>query len=224
MKSTVIITAGGIGKRMGEEIPKQFLLLHDQPIIMHTIKKFYNYNPDSQIIITLPKAFIPYWEELCDEYDFCIEHLVVEGGKERYHSIKKALALVNGALIFVHDAVRPLVSIETIESAKKCAIHNLTAIPVLPIKDSLRYGTAKENKHIDRDAYWKVQTPQVFHADILRKAYDLPYTPKITDDASLVEELGYQIHFSPGNEENIKITTPTDLQIANALLKKKNDL
>ena len=220
MKLSVIITAGGIGKRMGEDLPKQFLVLQNKPILMHTIERFYDYNSDFEILISLPTAYIQYWKDLCQEYGFTIEHSIVEGGKERYDSINNALQKVNGDLIFVHDAVRPLVSQQTIKNAEECAVLNNSAVPVLPLKDSLRKGSEKASQHVDRSEYWIVQTPQVFKKELLMAAYKLPYSKDTTDDASLVERLGERVYLSEGNEENIKLTTPFDMKIAEFLMKK----
>jgi 2-C-methyl-D-erythritol 4-phosphate cytidylyltransferase len=220
MKLTVIITAGGIGKRMKSDLPKQFLLLKDKPIIMHTIERFLNYNSDFEILVSLPAEYIQFWKKICKDYSFTVEHTIVEGGKERYHSIKNALQKATGDLIFVHDAVRPLVSMKTLKEAEKCAIENNSAVPVLPMKDSLRKGDQKDSKHVDRSQFWMVQTPQVFKRELLIAAYKLPYSNQITDDASLVEKFGEKVHLSKGNEENIKITTPLDMEIAEFLLKK----
>lgn len=221
MKLSVIITAGGIGKRMGTDLPKQFLLLHNKPVLMHTIEQFYAYHPDFQIVITLPKQYFAYWDDLCEKYDFSIAHEVVEGGKERYHSIKNALALTHGELIFVHDAVRPLVSYETIKSVEKCAIINSAAIPVLPLKESLRKGNENDSQHVDRSQYWSVQTPQAFQRSLLVDAYSLPFSNEITDDASLIERLGEKVYLTTGNEENIKLTTPYDMKVAEFLMENK---
>ncbi|HZH86434.1 MAG TPA: 2-C-methyl-D-erythritol 4-phosphate cytidylyltransferase [Brumimicrobium sp.] len=220
MKLTVIITAGGVGKRMEAQLPKQFLLLNDRPLMMHTIERFFDYNPKFEILISLPAEFIQFWKDLCEKHSFLIHHQILEGGKERYHSIKNALQIATGDLIFVHDAVRPLVSKQTIKAAEECAILNNSAIPVLPLKDSLRKGNMNESQHLDRSQYWIVQTPQVFKKEILTEAYKLPYSDEITDDASLVEKLGEKVYLSVGNEENFKITTPFDMEIANFLLKK----
>lgn len=220
MKLTVIITAGGIGKRMNSTLPKQFLLLNGQPLMMHTIERFFKYHSEFEILLTLPAEYIQLWKDLCKEYDFNIAHQVIEGGEERYHSVQNALQFASGKLIFIHDAVRPLVALETIAAAEKCALINNSAVPVLPIKDSLRKGSENQSQHVNRSSYWIVQTPQVFKRELLLAAYQLPFTEEITDDASLVEKLGESIYLSKGNEENFKITTPFDLKMAEYLLQK----
>src|SRR5690554_532258 len=187
MKLTVIITAGGVGKRMEAQLPKQFLLLNDRPLMMHTIERFFDYNPKFEILISLPAEFIQFWKDLCEKHSFLIHHQILEGGKERYHSIKNALQIATGDLIFVHDAVRPLVSKQTIKAAEECAILNNSAIPVLPLKDSLRRGSKSNSVNVDSSQYWTVQTPQVFKKELMLEAYSVQYSNTNTDDYSLDE-------------------------------------
>lgn len=219
MKHSVIITAGGIGKRMGGPLPKQFLLLAGKPILMHAIERFYQFDNQAQIILTLPNEWRDYWEECCDNCDFSISHEVVEGGKERFHSIQNALSIAHGELIAVHDGVRPLVSVHTIEKCFHTAKIKGNAVPVVEIKESLRKLQNQASQAVNRSEYRLVQTPQVFTAVMLKKAYRQSYHAGITDDASLVEELGIEIHLVEGNDHNIKITSPIDLQLAELLLK-----
>lgn len=223
MKHTVIITAGGIGKRMGGEIPKQFLLLAGKPVLMHTIERFYQFDKHAQIILTLPNEWKDYWEELCDNLDFSISHEIIDGGKERFHSIKNALQIAHGEMIAVHDGVRPLVHISTIEKCFQTAKIKGNAIPVVEVKESLRKIENHHSTALVRSEYRLVQTPQVFSAEILKKAYNQSFHAAITDDASLVEALGIQIHLVEGNDINIKITTPVDLQLAELLLKSEKN-
>ncbi|WP_107040121.1 2-C-methyl-D-erythritol 4-phosphate cytidylyltransferase [Brumimicrobium mesophilum] len=218
MKQSVIITAGGIGKRMGSDLPKQFITIKGLPVLMHTIKRFFDYDQEIQIVISLPKDFIQLWKDLCKQFDFDIHHEVIEGGKERYHSIKNALQNVDGDVIMVHDAVRPLVSQQTIQKVIEKAVSFGAAIPVLPIKDTLRKGNSEVSGHQDRSEFWIVQTPQAFQLKILQKAYNIPYSTSVTDDASLVEAIGKQVFLTEGNEENIKITTPFDLKLVEFLM------
>jgi 2-C-methyl-D-erythritol 4-phosphate cytidylyltransferase len=218
MKRTIIVTAGGIGKRMGGEIPKQFLLLAGKPVLMHTIERFYQFDNQVQIILTLPNEWKDYWEELCDNLDFSISHEIIDGGKERFHSIQNALQIAHGELIGVHDGVRPLVSISTIEKCFNTAKAKGNAIPVVEVKESLRKLENHSSTALVRSEYRLVQTPQCFTADVLKKAYKQKYHSAITDDASLVESMGIQIHLIDGNDGNIKITTPVDLQLAEILL------
>ena len=223
MKKTIIITAGGIGKRMGGDLPKQFLIVNGYPILMHTLAQFHHFDPQAQLLLTLPEDWKTYWENLCEKYSFNIEHQVISGGIERYHSIKNALQQANGEYVYVHDGVRPMVNQHTLNACEE-ALHQFQAvIPVIPVKDSLRQIGQQGNIATDRTAYRLVQTPQCFHRDVLMQAYQQDFHEGITDDASLVEAIGVAIHLVSGNEENIKITTPFDLQIAELLLKNYNN-
>ena len=211
-ENTIIITAGGIGKRMGGDIPKQFLLLGDTPILMQTIACFYTFDTHAQLLVTLPEEWKSYWKELCDKHQFTVPHTLISGGKERYHSIQLALEHATGKFVAVHDGVRPNVSQETIQRCFVSARNTGSGIPVLEITESLREllpdGTSKA---VVRSNFRSVQTPQVFESSLLEKAYKLPFHAGITDDASLVEEAGFTISLVEGNVENIKITTRGDL-------------
>lgn len=218
MKTTVIITAGGIGKRMGTAVPKQFLLLKGKPLLMHTINCFHDYDTDLQILVTLPSAWWEYWQELCQKHQFTIPHILVEGGMERYDSVKNALNSAAGEIIAVHDGVRPLVNSATIRNCIKLAQEKGAAVPVLPLKESLRKGNFTESNAQNRSEFFSVQTPQCFKSELLIDAYHLPFSEHITDDASLVEKAGFPIFLTLGNEENIKITTPMDLKIGEVLI------
>ena len=219
---TIIITAGGIGKRMGGNLPKQFLNIAGKPILFHTINCFYNFDNNAQILVTLPANWKSYWNELCEKHDFTIPHIVVSGGEERYHSIQLALVQATGKYIAVHDGVRPLVSLDTITRSFDSASEFGTGIPVLPIKDSLRDVTNSTSVAVNRTNYRIVQTPQVFERELLLNAYSRPFHSGITDDASLVEESGVSVHLVEGNEENIKITTQLDLNFCELLVGLKN--
>lgn len=219
MKSlSVIITAGGIGKRMNASIPKQFLELHGRPVLMHTIEKFYHFNPHCEIILTLPDNFKDMWEELQLEHDFVVPHRVVSGGEERFHSIQNALGHCHGDIIAVHDGVRPLVSVDTIRKCLDELEKADAVIPVIPIKESIRQKVEGSTRSVNRSDFMIVQTPQCFHRHVLLKAYNMEYHKGITDDASLVEEAGYKIATIEGDDENIKITSPMDLYIAEHFL------
>jgi 2-C-methyl-D-erythritol 4-phosphate cytidylyltransferase len=215
---SVIITAGGIGKRMGGDLPKQFLLVAGKPILIHTLEKIHSFDPEAEIIITLPDEWRSYWNKLLINNSCTIQHTVIEGGLERYHSVKNAIQCCNGDFIAIHDGVRPLVSKETYERLKKTAIEQGTAIPVVPVKESIRKIEGANSQSQDRTKFKLVQTPQAFSKTLLQTAYESKYHPAITDDASLVQECGYSIYLVEGNEENIKITSPVDLIIAEALL------
>jgi len=220
MTETIIITAGGIGKRMGSDIPKQFIELNGTPILMHTIKKFYSYKNTIQIIVVLPENHIDYWNELNKKHNFKIKHQVVKGGKERFDSIKNGLSLAKGDLIGIHDAVRPFVNGEVIKNCFNNLQKYQAVIPVVSLKESIRQVIGDLSKSVDRNQYKIVQTPQCFVRDVILIAYNQPYSNLFTDDASVVEQLNIPIHLINGNEENIKITTPADLAIANLFLNK----
>jgi len=218
-KFSVIITAGGIGTRIGSRIPKQFIPLNDKPILMYTIERFYHYDPHIQIIVTLPSDWHSYWEELLIENDFRIPHRVVSGGKERYHSIKNALEHCIGTYIAVHDGVRPLVSSNTLSRCFKEVQRSQAVIPVMDLKESLRIKEGDDSRAVNRSDYLLVQTPQCFEREILINAYNLPFDDTVTDDATIVERTGIKISMVEGNENNMKITTQSDLSVAEFLLK-----
>lgn len=218
MLRTIIITAGGIGKRMGGKLPKQFLELQGKPVLFHTISCFHTFDSSAQILISLPSDWQQYWIEICEKYQFSVPHVVVLGGKERFHSIQNALLEAQGKWIAVHDGVRPFPSQATIANCFKMAEQKGNAIPVIAVKESIRKLNGDQSTALIRSEYRLVQTPQVFEADLLRKAYKQPYHEEITDDSSLVEALGETIYLVDGNEENIKITNPSDLIFAEAIL------
>jgi 2-C-methyl-D-erythritol 4-phosphate cytidylyltransferase len=225
MKKYIIIVAGGSGKRMQSDLPKQFLSIHGKPVLMHTIEKFFNYDASIHFVLALPQNQIETWKQLCTSHQFNITHTIVQGGNERFHSVLNALAEIKEkCLVAVHDGVRPLVNLETITNCFVMAEKKGNAIPVIPISESLRVVDENANKPVDRNKYKLVQTPQVFLSDLLLKAYQQKYTPEFTDDASVVEKMGITINLVEGNKENIKITTPVDLQIAEALISIKSEL
>lgn len=222
MKKYVVIVAGGKGLRMGTDIPKQFLPVAGQPILMRTIRKFHDYDPQMGIIVVLPDHQIPYWNNLCAEYHFDVPYQLALGGETRFHSVKNGLAYVefaSDAYVAVHDGVRPFVSVSVINEAFNEAERSGAAVPTIPVVDSIRkIEKDSTNKAENRAAYRLVQTPQVFRADILRKSYEQPYCEAFTDDASVVEHSGHTVSLTEGNRENIKITTMSDLKWAEAFL------
>ncbi len=218
-RKTVIIVAGGKGERMNAQIPKQFLELAGKPVLMHTIQRFHSYSDEMLLILVLPASQIEFWKELCVKYNFSIPHRIVEGGSVRFFSVKNALNTIqNAGLVAVHDGVRPLVDVDTIERCFAEAEKSGAAIPVTDPVDSIRKVTENENRAVDRKEFKLVQTPQVFRADILLRSYDQPYNELFTDDASVAEATGFTIKTVEGNRENIKITTPFDLKLAELLL------
>ena len=218
MKNTVIIVAGGKGLRMGGDLPKQFLPLHGKPVLMHTIEAFYKWDAEACLMIVIPQEHESYWKMLCKELNFTVPHRVVYGGETRFHSVCNGLQAIEegeeDSLIAVHDGVRPFVSGDVISSCFAIAETFGAAIPVIPMIESVREINGGESRPFDRNHLCIVQTPQVFRADILRKAYEQPYDERFTDDASVVEASGHPIHLVEGNHENIKITTPMDLRYA----------
>ena len=222
MKKYAIIVAGGSGLRMGSKTPKQFLVVGGKPILMHTIQQFYDFDKGIKIILVLPKEQIKHWEELCEKYNFDRQHQITYGGSTRFHSVKNGLALVKepDVLVAIHDGVRPFVSMHTMRNCFQMAAKSGNAIPVIDAYESVRLRDDEGNRAIDRNTVKMVQTPQVFTLNQLSKAYTQPHQPFFTDDASVVEEAGFDIHLTEGNRENIKITTPFDLKIATLLLQK----
>lgn len=215
---TFIITAGGIGKRMGGTQPKQFLLLAQEPVLMHTLRKLHLFDPEAQLILTLPETHLENWQKLCAQFHFSLPHEVISGGKERFHSVQNALKICKGTVIAVHDGVRPFVAHSTLQRLFDAVEKYPAVIPVIPVKDSMRQLTGNGNTAVNRNEFVLIQTPQVFSATLLYEAYLQPFSLAFTDDASVVEATGTLIHLVDGNEENIKLTNPSDLVIAEALL------
>lgn len=219
MHRSTIIVAGGSGKRMGSAIPKQFMLVKGKPLLCWTIEAFHAFDPAMPIIVVLPEAQITIWKALCIGCGFLIEHQVVAGGEERFHSTRNGLAALTGdGVVAVHDGVRPLVSKELIARCFATAEAHGTAIPVVPVTSSIRQVQGDGSKAMDRSALRAVQTPQCFRIGLLRQAFEAPYDAAFTDEATLVERAGTMIHLVPGEENNVKVTTPLDLRIVSALL------
>ncbi|WP_308777791.1 2-C-methyl-D-erythritol 4-phosphate cytidylyltransferase [uncultured Bacteroides sp.] len=220
MKEYVIIVAGGKGLRMGGDIPKQFIPIKGKPVLMRTIEAFYAYSNQIEIILVLPVDQQAYWRTLCEHYRFTVPHRVADGGETRFHSVRNGLALVESdGLVGVHDGVRPFVSTEVIRACYAAAAGKLAVVPVIDVVETIRHLTVgNKSETVPRDSYKLVQTPQVFTVDLLKKAYMQEYTSRFTDDASVVEALGYPVFLVQGNRENIKLTTPFDLKVAEALL------
>lgn len=211
-EKSAILVAGGMGTRMGGPIPKQFMLLKGRPLLCWTIEAFHRHDPAMPIIVVLPEEQITVWRTLCIGHGFLIDHTVVAGGKERFHSVREGLGRVaDGGLVAVHDGVRPLVSVELIDRCFRAAEAHGAAIPVVPITSSVRQVEGGTSRPVDRTRLRAVQTPQCFRTDLLRKAFELPYDPAFTDEATLVERTGTTVHLVDGEERNIKVTTPFDL-------------
>ena len=213
----VIIVAGGKGLRMGTDIPKQFLPIGGKPVLMRTIERFHEYSAALQVILVLPKAQQAYWQQLCKEYDFQVKYQLANGGETRFHSVQNGLALIPDdaeGVVGVHDGVRPFASIEVIRNCYETAREKKAVIPVIPVVETLRHISEGTKPRGD---YRLVQTPQCFDIQLLKAANRQPYNDGFTDDASVVEAFGFNITLVEGNRENIKITTPYDLKIAEVI-------
>ena len=216
----VIIVAGGSGKRMGGPLPKQFALVGGEPILARTINTFRKALPASRIVVVIPAEYIDFWKNLSARFEVA-KHSLVEGGAERFYSVKNGIEALSEAvdLIAVQDGVRPFASKELILRAVKCAAENGSAIPVVKAVDSYRVVEGEESHIIDRTPLRIVQTPQIFAAPILRAAYDTDFRNEFTDDASVVEFLGEKIALCEGEYANIKITSPNDMILGEAIAK-----
>ena len=217
----VIIVAGGKGLRMGSDIPKQFLPIGGKPVLMRTLERFREYDEYLQIILVLPEAQQDYWHQLCKEYHFGVEYTLANGGQTRFHSVQNGLAKVPDdaiGVVGVHDGVRPFPSVEVIRNCYETARTVKAVIPVIPVVETVRHLEGENSKTVPRNDYRLVQTPQTFDIQLLKAANRQPYNDGFTDDASVVESYGHQITLVEGNRENIKITTPYDLKIAEVLV------
>ena len=218
MKKHVIIVAGGKGLRMGGDIPKQFLPVCGKPVLMRTLEAFHAYDSSIHIILVLPVSQQAYWQDLCQEYQFTLAYEIANGGDTRFHSVMNGLALVEDeGLVGVHDGVRPFVSQEVIARCYEEASVKKAVIPVIGVVETVRHLTDEGSETVPRDQYKLVQTPQVFDVALLRRAYQQEFTDMFTDDASVVEALGEKVYLVEGNRENIKLTTPFDLKLAELL-------
>ena len=231
MSDYIIVVAGGKGLRMGSDIPKQFLPIGGKPVLMRTLERFREYSEDLQIILVLPEAQQEYWQELCKKYDFKVEYLLANGGQTRFHSVQNGLALVPDnaeGVVGIHDGVRPFPSIEVIRNCYETARTAKAVIPVIPVVETLRHISLTSHplpltsKTVPRDEYRLVQTPQTFDIQLLKAANRQPYNDGFTDDASVVESYGHKITLVEGNRENIKITTPYDITVAEAIINIKS--
>jgi len=219
VKKYCIIVAGGSGRRMKSAIPKQFLLLGGRPLLMHTVERFHSFDDTIEIILVLPSEHHSLWRGIIREYSFNIRHKIVSGGEERFHSVKAGLSCVSEtSLVAVHDGVRPLVSHDTIWRCFADAEEFGTAIPFIEPADSVRILDGDDSRPYPRNEVCLIQTPQVFRSSLIISAYDRDFDPSFTDDATVAEAAGINIHLTHGNRENIKITTPEDLAVAHALL------
>jgi len=219
-KEYVIIVAGGTGTRMKTKTPKQFLEINKIPVIALCIKKFLKYKKDISIIIAIHPAFKKELLSICEKY-FPKQRIdVVYGGETRYHSVKNALAVIpkQEGVVGIHDAARPFVNVEVIRACYAMALKKGNAIPAITVFESIRKASDKKNKAVDRNEFKIIQTPQCFDVKLIKKAFTKKYSKKFTDDATVLENIGEKINLVEGNYENIKITNPNDMIIANAYL------
>jgi 2-C-methyl-D-erythritol 4-phosphate cytidylyltransferase len=224
MKTTkfyAIIVAGGSGKRMNSSVPKQFLEILGKPVLMHTIEKFFKSDYSPEIILVLPENQLTTWNNLKEKHQFKIPHIIALGGEERFHSVKNGLVNIKeeNSIIAIHDAVRPLVSLATINNCFKSATQNGNAIAAITSKDSVRIVNGNKNEAVSRDKIYLIQTPQVFNFHQINLAYQQQFNKDFTDDASVVESAGYEIHLSEGDSFNFKITYLEDILSAEVILK-----
>ena len=220
MKYYAIIVGGGSGKRMQNAIPKQFLLLKDKPVLMHTILAFASSSFSPEIIIVLPSALHQYWKDLCIEHNFNAPYLLIDGGDQRFHSVRNGLlAIKDNGIVAVHDAVRPLATVSLIDRAYHIAEKEGNAVSCIKPSDSIRrIKSTTESTILNREEIVLIQTPQTFQVNQLRSAYQQVYQERFTDDASVVEEAGFKINLIEGERNNLKITFPEDLHLASLII------
>lgn len=219
MKNYALIVAGGSGQRMAHTVPKQFLLLHNKPILLYTVEKFYKTNLFDKIILVLPRSYKAHWEQIVKDYSCNFNLTLVDGGISRYESVKNGLKEVdNDGYVAIHDGVRPLVSELLISKCMNALLQNTSAVPAIPLIDSIRKVNNSVNEIADRNNFRIIQTPQCFHSGLLKKAYEQIEDNELTDDASVFEKFGEKIHLIEGEAMNIKITVATDLLIAEAMI------
>ena len=221
----IVVVAGGSGSRMGAVLPKQFLEIAGRPILVRTIERMREALPEAEIVVVLPEAHVEFWRECYAKADCRVEHRVALGGATRFDSVASGIAALSDdcQLVAVHDGVRPLLSVDMIRRGVECARESGAAVPVIAVVDSIREVDSEGSHVVDRSRLRAVQTPQVFRADLLKKAYAevgarLADRAKATDDASVVEMAGYEVTLYDGEPQNLKLTTPTDLSVAEVIL------
>lgn len=218
-----IIVAGGKGTRIKSKLPKQFLELTGKPILLHTLEAFYRYSENITIVLVLPEDDFAIWNDICKKYNFTKPILLQKGGETRFQSVKNGLEKITGpGLVAVHDGVRPLVSEDIIGASFRLAAVHQSAVAAVRLKESIRMTDQDNTKAMDRSRFRLIQTPQTFSIDLIKQAYQLKEDVTMTDDASVVEKLGHTISLFEGSYENIKITTPEDLIVAEALVKNRS--
>lgn len=219
MEKIAVIVAGGSGQRMQSDLPKQFLLLKDRPILMHTLAQFAKAIEGIQLIVVLPVEQIPLWKQLCNEHKFSIKHTIAEGGSTRFNSVKNGLAhCPDAGIVGIHDGVRPMVSEALIQRCFAATEKTHSALPVVQVTQSLRRKVGASSQVVSREGMLNVQTPQCFDLSLLKPAFEADYDASFTDDATVFEKSGHEVHLVEGEETNLKITTRADLKIAEALM------
>ncbi len=222
MKKFAVIAAGGSGTRMASSVPKQFLQLNGKAVLWHTIKAFTDAFEDIQLIIVSPAEHLQTAKDICKD---SFNTQFVEGGNTRFHSVKNGLASVEkDSIVFVHDAVRCLITPDLIKRCYHQAVEKGTAIPAIAVNDSIRIVDDNSSKVVNRNTIRIIQTPQTFHSEILLKAFAVDYNDSFTDEATVVEASGKEVHLIDGEQTNIKITRPIDLLIAEKILQERSSL
>ena len=222
-KEYALIVAGGKGTRIKSKLPKQFLELRGKPILIHTLEAFYRYSETITVILVLPEDDFAIWTDICKKYNFTKPVILQKGGETRFQSVKNGLEKIEGnGLVAIHDGVRPLVSEDIIGASFRLAAVHQSAVAAVRLKESIRMTDQDNTRAMDRSRFRLIQTPQTFSIELIKQAYQLKEDPTMTDDASVVEKLGHTISLFEGSYENIKITTPEDLIVAEALVKNRN--
>jgi 2-C-methyl-D-erythritol 4-phosphate cytidylyltransferase len=222
VKEYALIVAGGKGTRIKSSTPKQFLELDGKPVLMHTLEAFYRYSENIHIILVLPADDFSTWEMLCTRHKFHKPLLLQRGGDSRFQSVKNGLDKIEGdGLVAIHDGVRPLIHEDIIGASFRLAAVHRSAVAAVRLKESIRMTDQDTTKAMDRSRFRLIQTPQTFQVDLIKKAYSLKEDDTLTDDASVAERAGHAISLFEGSYENIKITTPEDLVVAEALLRSR---
>ncbi|MBL7862277.1 MAG: 2-C-methyl-D-erythritol 4-phosphate cytidylyltransferase [Cyclobacteriaceae bacterium] len=223
-KEFALIVAGGKGTRIKSRLPKQFLELHGKPILMHTLDAFFRYSEKIQIVLVLPEDDFQTWRDLCDRYRYQQPVILQKGGETRFQSVKNGLEKIEGpGLVAIHDGVRPLVSEDIIGASFRLAAVHQSAVAAVRLKESIRMTDQDNTKAVDRSRFRLIQTPQTFSIDLIKQAYQLKEDTTLTDDASVAERLGHTISLFEGSYLNIKITTPEDLIVAEALMSRAGE-
>jgi 2-C-methyl-D-erythritol 4-phosphate cytidylyltransferase len=224
LKEYALIVAGGKGTRIKSKLPKQFLELNGLPILMHTINAFFRYSDSIRIILVLPEDDFETWAALCKKHNFNKPIQLQTGGETRFQSVKNGLSKIEGdGLVAIHDGVRPLVSEDIIGASFRLAAVHQSAVAAVRLKESIRMTDQDNTKAVDRSRFRLIQTPQTFQVNLIKKAYQSKDDPSLTDDASVAERAGHIISLFEGSYENIKITTPEDLVVAEALMNSKKN-